>query len=180
MDQRERRLTSVPNDWRQDRRLVIPVCSASVNGLSHDTEIFTPDPVDHRHHERVLRLRVADEWLVCGGRLHIGRGRAETAHLARSWGLVICGPPWIGGTCCIAGDPEYYNDAVSERTRRFASENPTQARELYDRVVNHDDFDAMYSFIARMKQGDAEVGNGIHQAVPQNNAVQPSGDAAAR
>jgi len=82
--------------------------------------------------------------------------RFEREHIVRLWGLAICARPCMGVTCCVYNDPAYYNVEVARRTRRFAAAHPREARELCARIVNHDDFDAMHAFIAKMKAGDTE------------------------
>jgi hypothetical protein len=75
----------------------------------------------------------------------------EREHLVRKWGLLICAKPCIGITCCLASDPKY-DDDVATRMQQYANDNPTEAHELYNRIVNEDDFDAMHAFIAKMKK----------------------------
>ena len=75
----------------------------------------------------------------------------ESQHLVRAWGLLVAWRPRIGITCCLSGDLDFYDENVAARTRRFADENPAEARELCEKIVDANDYAAMHAFISRMK-----------------------------
>jgi len=77
-------------------------------------------------------------------------------HLVRKWGLVHAARPRSGITCCLVDEPVYYDNLVAQQTRRFAQENPIEARQLAQRVVNDNNFDEMHDFIAAMKRNISE------------------------
>lgn len=80
----------------------------------------------------------------------------EPQHLVRAWGLVYCARPCSHITCCLTGDPEYYDYQVSKRAKQFARDNPNAAQQLCHRIINNEDYDEMHSFITTMKKPDAE------------------------
>ena len=77
-------------------------------------------------------------------------------HLVRLWGLAFAARPAIGITCCLSGDPWYYDDAVSERAQKFARDNPEAAHRLCEHIIANEDYDEMHAFIVAMKQPAAE------------------------
>ncbi|PHS03056.1 MAG: hypothetical protein COA78_19205 [Blastopirellula sp.] len=80
----------------------------------------------------------------------------ESDRLGQAWGLMLYLRPVNNYLCCLTGGPDNYNQGVSERIQQFAKENPEEASALYKKVVNEDDFDAMFAFIESMSQPEPE------------------------
>ncbi|MBW3596374.1 MAG: hypothetical protein KY475_03755 [Planctomycetes bacterium] len=152
--------------WRWGLRGGLALSALSIAWFSLvDVSIFfkyCPDCSDHRHirQVRVGGISVASTYAPVHRdirsliRADLGRPcehAYKREHLARLWGLIVCARPCTGITCCLSGDPEYYNVEVARRVRKFAIDHPDRARELCDRIVDEDDFGAMHSFIATMK-----------------------------
>lgn len=100
----------------------------------------------HNHVGNLARLR-SDLGFPCSHQY-------ERQHLVRVWGFVYARPA-IGITCCLSGNPSYYDDGVSERVRDFACKHPEAARRLCEHIVNQEDYDEMHAFIITMKRPGA-------------------------
>ncbi len=138
--------------------------------------------------------RFIDELRICGipawsmhGDLHIDNvsrlrtdlgmpceHRFEREHLVRVWGLVCCARPCIGITCCLSGDPDYYDDHVSLHARQFAAENADDAIKLCKLVVETQDYDAMHAFIAKMKERETKRDDHSRFNAPEQNGERES------
>jgi|GEM_PF-2745835 len=79
----------------------------------------------------------------------------QRMHLVRVWGLAICARPCSSVTCCLSSGERFYDNAVSQRIRQYAADRPDEARKLYHRIVNLDDFDAMHRFISEIITSDS-------------------------
>lgn len=78
--------------------------------------------------------------------------QSRRQHRVRNWGLWYSGRPAIGGMCCIMGLELQYSDAVSERVRRLAREEPDQAAELLA-ALDRGDNDILDPFVRNLFRG---------------------------
>ncbi len=72
-------------------------------------------------------------------------------HQSRSWGLLITARPSSGGTCCLSGDMEFYNDVASKNAQAFGRQNPQAARDVIRKAIYQRDHDALREFIVLMR-----------------------------
>ena len=88
----------------------------------------------------------------------------ESEHASRVWGLLLVGKPYprimpgCASThiCCFGRDEAYYDIPTRKRVQKFAKENPAIASQLFERIVEKDDFDLMHQLIEAGKSDELD------------------------